>query len=263
MWCVTDGSGDFTTIQAAVDAADDGDVIAIGPGHYSDSVTYQGWVFCVLLDGTKSLSFIGAGPEATLIGQESSAVEPGTLGFGLLMTSEVYSVSLDGLGIVNSFFGLDARGSHVHLTNCHFGNCYHGLWVGTHSDGVLTVTDCTFQGIPVIGNPTAILSGAQWTAIERVEITDWGTGIHLANNSGTDALIADCLIDGGQIGRVGIAISDGPSATVRNSVIRSQQVYGLALGGAGMVNFHDNVIEHCGNSGVELRGCLFLNMVEL
>lgn len=261
-----DGSGDFTTIQAAVNAAADGDVIAIGPGHYSDSMTYHGtygdWEVCVLLDGTKSLSFVGAGSGVTTVGPESPQVEDYSVGFLLLLTSESYSVSLDGLEVINLFRGVQARGNRVQITNCHFDNCYEGLSIWTHSDGVLTVTDCTFQGGSFIGAPTAILSGAQWSAIERVEITNWGTGIQLLNNSGADALISDCIIDGLELGRLGIYISDGPSATVRNCVIRNQQNYGLGLGGAGTVVFHENLFDNCGYAGVDLGGCASLTMVD-
>lgn len=261
-----DGSGDFTTIQAAVDAAADGDVIAIGPGHYSDSMTYHGtygdWEICVLLDGSKSLSFVGAGSGATTVGPESPQVEDYTIGFGLLGTGEAYTVSFDELVVVNLFQGVQARGSRVQATNCHFDNCYEGLYIGTHSNGELTVTDCTFQGGSFIGVPTAIRSGAQWSAIERVEIADWGTGIHLLNNGGSDSIIVDCLIDGGELGRIGIAISDGPSATVRDCIIRNQHNYGLALGGAGTVTFYDNLFDNCGYAGVELGGCASLTMVD-
>jgi hypothetical protein len=261
-----DGSGDFTTIQAAVDAAADGDVIAIGPGHYSDSMTHHGtygdWEVCVLLDGSKSLSFVGAGSGATTVGPESPQVEDYTVGFGLLGTGEAYSVSLDELEIVNLSQGVQASGSHVQVTNCHFDNCYEGLYIWTHSNGVLSVTDCTFQGGAFIGVPTAIRSGAQWSAIERVEISDWGTGIHVLNNAAADALISDCIIDGSEFGRVGISISNGPSATVRNCVIRNQHNYGLALGGAGAVVFRDNLLDNCGYAGVDLGGCASFTMLD-
>jgi pectinesterase len=261
-----DGSGDFTTIQAAVDAAADGDVIAIGPGHYSDSMTYHGtygeWEICVLLDGSKSLSFVGAGSGLTTVGPEGPQVEDDTIAFGLLSTSEAYTVTFDGLAIVNAHSGVDASGSTVQVTNCHFDNCYEGLYIGTHSSGALTVTDCTFQGTSFIGVPTAILSGAQWTAIERVEITDWGTGIQLFNNVGADALIADCLIDGGDIGRVGIYITDGPSATVRDCEVRNLHNGGLGVGGAGTVTCHDNLFDNCGYTGVDLGGCASFTMVD-
>ena len=56
-----DGSGDFTVIQHAVNAASSGDVIEIGPGRYTDVTLFSWGKVTVWLDGTKSLTFVGAG----------------------------------------------------------------------------------------------------------------------------------------------------------------------------------------------------------
>ena len=42
-----DGSGDFTVIQDAVDAAGDGDTVAIGPGRYEEyqTIYVQGYPY--------------------------------------------------------------------------------------------------------------------------------------------------------------------------------------------------------------------------
>jgi len=37
-----DGTGDFTTIQAAIDAAQDGDVIVVHPGTYYENIRFDG-----------------------------------------------------------------------------------------------------------------------------------------------------------------------------------------------------------------------------
>jgi hypothetical protein len=47
-WSVQrDGTGDFTTVQPALDAAADGDTILIGPGEYTESTTVRlpGWAY--------------------------------------------------------------------------------------------------------------------------------------------------------------------------------------------------------------------------
>lgn len=69
-WTVAvDGSGDFTTIQEAVDAAQDGDQIVVGPGRY-DVVTDPGpWSYIVV--SPKVLDFVGAGSDQTIIGPEN------------------------------------------------------------------------------------------------------------------------------------------------------------------------------------------------
>ena len=59
-----DGSGDFTVIQDAVDAAGSGDVIEIGPGRFDEFAQYDNggptWDIYIFIVG-KDLTFIGAG----------------------------------------------------------------------------------------------------------------------------------------------------------------------------------------------------------
>jgi len=68
-----DGSGDFTTIQPALDVAADGDTVLIGPGEYTEETTYRlpdltydfrayGRVVC------NNLTIIGAGLDQTVLG---------------------------------------------------------------------------------------------------------------------------------------------------------------------------------------------------
>ena len=54
--CVGVGSGCYSTLQAAVDAAQDGDVIHIGPGTFAGGITID-----------TSVKLIGGGPDATII----------------------------------------------------------------------------------------------------------------------------------------------------------------------------------------------------
>lgn len=66
-----DGTGDFSVIQAAVDAAASGDTIMIGPGRYNEGaiVVTPGWTeFVRVLIRQPELTLIGAGHEQTIIG---------------------------------------------------------------------------------------------------------------------------------------------------------------------------------------------------
>jgi len=66
-----DGTGDFTIIQDAIDAAGDGDTIQIGPGRFDDYISQAPWGnFRAWVHGDKSLTFIGAGTDQTIIGPE-------------------------------------------------------------------------------------------------------------------------------------------------------------------------------------------------
>jgi hypothetical protein len=250
-----DGSGDFTTIQAAVDSAADGDVIAIGPGHYSDVFQQGTWYFCVLVGEPKSLSFVGAGSEATIIGPDVEEAALRTYAFACLYDGTPFEVSVEGIRFVNSYWGVFSADVDIQVANCEFENCYYGVTVRNNVGSTLMVSDCEFFGSDYVGVPTAILTEAQWSEIERVEMIDWTKSIHLANNAGSNALIADCLMVGG-----GVSISDGPSATIRDCVIRNQHVNGLSLGGAGTVTFNNNLVEDCEINAIRLSGCSSFTM---
>jgi len=66
-----DGTGDFTIIQDAVEAASDGDTIEIGPGRYADFFAAPYDIQAVVYIEDKSLSFVGSGQELTVIGPEN------------------------------------------------------------------------------------------------------------------------------------------------------------------------------------------------
>ncbi|MDP2324951.1 MAG: hypothetical protein Q8N51_13110, partial [Gammaproteobacteria bacterium] len=73
-WSVQrDGSGHFTAIQLALDAAADGDTILIGPGEYTESTTIRppGWAYDIQSYADlrcDNLTIIGAGADVTVIG---------------------------------------------------------------------------------------------------------------------------------------------------------------------------------------------------
>lgn len=73
-WTVErDGTGDFSTIQPALDAAADGDTILIGPGEYAEatSVRLPGWAYNIESYAhlrCDNLTIIGAGADITVIG---------------------------------------------------------------------------------------------------------------------------------------------------------------------------------------------------
>lgn len=68
-----DGSGDYVVIQAALDAAADGDTILIGPGEFLEETVYRppGWGYNIRAYGrvvSDNLTIIGAGVGQTVIG---------------------------------------------------------------------------------------------------------------------------------------------------------------------------------------------------
>ena len=100
-----DGSGDYMTIQPAVDAAAAGDTILIGPGYYTEYQT-------VVLPGggdpvdvyvyvrTDELTILGTEPVATIIGPDV----PNFINFGpkgIVAVQNARNIAIAGLGFRN------------------------------------------------------------------------------------------------------------------------------------------------------------------
>jgi len=80
-----DGTGDFTVIQAAADAAADGDTIRIGPGEYEEMTDYQ--VDCCLVNPVvvgihrNDITILGSHRDSVLVGPRVRHRD----GFGIVM----------------------------------------------------------------------------------------------------------------------------------------------------------------------------------
>jgi len=148
-WSVEqDGSGDWTTIQEAVDASASGDTIMIGAGRYSDlHPAPNGTTVVAYLADVKDLTIIGDGQDDVVIGPES-IVEDSIL-FYFNVTS---ALSVSGIQMVNAHAGIYAYGN-VELKNCTFDGC----WIGGGIFGNdFFASDCTF--LPPVPAPITTFS---------------------------------------------------------------------------------------------------------
>ena len=83
--CVGSGSGCYATIQAALDAAHDGDTIRVGRGTFAGGITI-----------TKSVRIVGAGARATIIKGGGSVVTIGEFGADAEPTVTITGVTITG-----------------------------------------------------------------------------------------------------------------------------------------------------------------------
>ncbi len=142
-----DGSGDFRTIQSAIDAATDGDIIALTGG------TFTG-------DGNRDIDYLGKAitvqsqggtPESCVIDCEGSAADP-HCGFhfrkGEQVESVLAGVTVRGGWAVYPDFGGAVRcegGSSPTVVSCIFsGN--GGSAVGCYAGTFLPISGCSFVG---------------------------------------------------------------------------------------------------------------------
>jgi MYXO-CTERM domain-containing protein len=131
----TDGSGDYSTIQAGIDAAEDGDVVQVGPGTYAESISFSGKAITVRsTDGAGSTTIDGEGAHAQVV---------------RFMAGEGPESRLEGFSIINPWSQgaiiLGASPTLVDLSFSGMGN--DGDYGGaiTVLSGGATIEGCTFD----------------------------------------------------------------------------------------------------------------------
>ncbi len=155
-WSVQrDGSGDFATIQPALDAAAAGDTILIGPGEYTEVTTVRlpGWAYDIQSYAhlrCDDLTIMGAGADVTVLGPPTYQGSAGTGSpAGLSYSVGGGSLHISDLGIRHSY-AMFVLGS-LYMERCHFTNNTSGLswdpsgpggWV---RDSVFEVTENIFD----------------------------------------------------------------------------------------------------------------------
>lgn len=233
-WSVQrDGSGDFVTIQPALDAAAAGDTILIGPGEYTEAIAIRppGWA-----DDIQSyadvrcddLTIVGAGAAITVIGpstyQANAEGDPAGLSYG-----GGGALTISDLSIRNSY-AMFVVGT-VFMDRCHFTNNKRGLvWEprgpgGWVRDSVFETTQYIFDAMSfAIGyggmGSGILLEGCQFRepgslrSVHGIELRSCvldGMNVYAS----TGVAIRSCTIGGGE---VAISQSQGGSiCTVEDS----------------------------------------------
>nr|MEE4268363.1 right-handed parallel beta-helix repeat-containing protein [Candidatus Krumholzibacteria bacterium] len=233
-----DGSGDYTVIQDAVDAASDGDVIMIGPGRFDDITTDpQHGDFRVLLYGDKSLTLKGSGIDQTIIGPES--YEGTNRDWGIYSYSGMVSTKIQGI----CFENLDHSGVfldcyEVELENCQFINCndsfsFFGNGPGSVRSSRFVSDNTSF--------PTAMFFRGSSVEVTDVEVVGFSTGIQCEGGT-NDIVISDCLFDGAGVGSTGIYFFN-VGGLVRRCRVQNFTSIGFECSYIRQVNLVDSVFE--------------------
>jgi len=187
-WSVEqDGSGDWVTIQEAVDASASGDTILIAAGRYSELHLVPGMVTTMsvahLLEA-KDLTVIGEGPGETIIGPESLNEDCSVFFF-----DATSALVMSDIQIVNAHSGVWAYGD-VELRNCTVDGCLIGVWVDS---GDVWVSDCHFLPpvpAPITTNAMAINYSPN-LLIERCHIEN----LEIYISGVTSSTVRDCVFE--------------------------------------------------------------------
>lgn len=152
-----DGTGDFTVIQHALDAAASGDTVLIGPGEYTETtmVRLPGWAHDIESYAhlrADDVTVIGAGADLTVIGPESYSGNGGTYSpAGISYSATGGFVRISDLCVRNCYYGVGLIGI-LYLERCHILDNALGLsWDPSGSGGHLR--DATFSVTAAIADP--------------------------------------------------------------------------------------------------------------
>ena len=224
-----DGSGDFTDIQLAVDAAAVGDTIHIGPGRFDTfhPITAPGWTEDTIVGVLKNnLSFIGSGKDVTILGPA--------------MYYDPYGKDPK---VFCSFGGFDAFIRDMTIENAKDGI----YWAG----GTLNVESCQFRG----RDPNFY---AVYLFVDNGSVSDCafdlvgggGSAIGILNSQGNvqGLEIANCSIDGAEFGvRVGYG---APNIHIRDTTMN------VTFTGVVFESYSTGTVSKCHITGAQESGLI-------
>jgi len=231
-----DGTGDYTVIQDAVDVAEEGDIIDIGPGWYTDYGTYNngfGWFATHVDINTDNLTFIGAGPDQTIIGPlDIDDIEIESYGMG---HNDDFFLNISGIKFVNlNFSGIYHHYGYLGLDNCEFENSDTGVY-GHFTQGA-DIRNCVSRSI--FSTAFDCNSPGNGILIEDCLFYDCFQGIRFDGCDDGRVLACD-FFDG----RAPVGYYEGASGEIRDCSMSDFDGYGVVLKLNNFVSMTDNTIQ--------------------
>ena len=224
------GTGHYSTIQAAVDNASEGDTIRVLPGTYNESITIN-----------KSLDLVGSGVNDTTI-------EGGGIGDVIHVNCDDVNISgffINGSGWKNGDAGIELSGSE----NCYIGeiaamNCLKGIYLNDSNYNLVVNNSCW-------DNEYGIYLGASMHngISENMCDSNTYTGISLFNSYSNMIESNTCTSTGGD----GISISYSEDNEVINNTCNYNHDDGIFLGSADSNSISNNNCEENWDDGIFLE----------
>jgi len=276
--CVSRFSTHYTTVQAAVSAAQSGAIILVCPGIYPEQVTITTSLTLrgVSVPGANG----GAGAGAAIIGAPNAGLVENDIALDaqvLIQAPNVTldSITVDGLGaartadysapnVAGVVFAAGASGRVVRSAirnqaapngaNGVNGFCGYGVVVDPGAGGMVTVDNSSIRGFGTNGllaeSPVNVRNNVLSSGVAPNSSVDQSVGVSLSDVS---------TVNGNTIGHVAVGVFFGAgSGTVANNSVSADQI-GLALF-TSSVNAHDNTLASAaqnisvGNVGIAVFG---------
>jgi hypothetical protein len=268
------GGGEYTSIQAAIDAANPGDEIEVAPGTYYEAINFHGEAVRLYSSGGAAVTTIrgpGADPLVDPLIQCVTGEGPSTIldGFSITYGRAGLGGGMYNLGsspaVVNCVFlgnfgsvhggGMYNRNSNPSVSNCtfdwnHAGEAGGGIY---NSASNPTLTNCTFSrnGADVAGGgmcnnasrPTVTNCAFSWNGAET-DSHGLGGGM---SNVASSPIVTSCTFSHNQARNGGAMSNDQASGP---TVVSCAFADNWAAGGSGVFNRESNsIITDCSFTG--------------
>jgi hypothetical protein len=204
------GPGGFATIQAAVDAAVDGDVVRIAPGIYNNFVCTKGLTLLADQPGTVRITRLAAAPSGTSFGMTPLVTPAQQLRLCNLVFDQhpVFGFSTVGIG-----------GGVASIERCTFvGSQMPMLNVGGYATAVLR--HCTLQGVGaplfVSASSHATASQCTFTSGPAIGISSFNAAVMVQDST---AQFSNCTMTGGSLPPLISAVGAGPGIQATASTV--------------------------------------------
>jgi hypothetical protein len=251
--CVGGGPGCFATLQAAVDAAHDGDTIAIAPGTFAGGVTIDVSV-AVVGAGSSRTTVAGGGPVLT-IGVQDAPAEPTVSIRGITITGGLNDSHPDGVVTLGGGVWIPhaagfGPGATVSISDsvvsgnravpqasagfCGAPACAFAFGGGIANEGRLTLTGTRISGNQA-GAPGSVTLGAGGGGI--ADLTQGSVVVSHSAVTGNRAVVAPpngSFAEGGGIDLFATGAFD--HSVVAHNVVEASGVSGEAVASAGGIN---------------------------
>ena len=224
VWLEADGSGDYATIQEAIDAVEPGSTLVLGEGTFRPSRN---------LSIAKPISILGAGINLTTI-EGSLAVFKGSGPFAVEDITFNFDYDPD-----DCCGGVEVEDGEFVFRRCRFTRGWAGIRIGGGSIGI--VEDCEADHLTY---GIEVFDAAQPT-LENNRLSDnENSGIAYFDNAAGVARKNECFNNS-----TGIWVHLGNPTLVGN-VCRGNTLYGIQVYHQSAATVEDNVCNHNGDSGI-------------
>jgi hypothetical protein len=225
-----DGSGDFSTIGAAIAAASPGQTIFIRPGTYTENVTLVAGV---------NLSAFDCDSSNVVGGTAANVIINGTVTASFTGTCTLSGICLQtNAGACFTWTGNNNTG--VRFFNCYFSGLNSTAITGNNPNAIMDIHYCFTQANG--SNPVFNITNCSSINFRHCIMFAGSKSVVSTINGGLCNMY-NCEVE------FALATTGAGNYTIRNSTIASNTSVSLALVGTGTSSAHNSFFDATGNSG--------------